>query len=96
MHRRLPKRGFTNAAFRQRWQEINVDQLVLFAQGAVVTPEELSAHGLIRDANTPVRVLGRGECAPGLEVQAHTFSGAARRKIEGAGGRANVIGAAEA
>lgn len=95
IHRRLPKRGFTNAAFRKSWQEVNVDQLGVFGEGAVVTPDELSAHGLIRNPNGRVRVLGRGECSVRIEVRAHTFSEAARRKIEGAGGVVRAIGAME-
>lgn len=85
--RRLPfKRGFTNI-FRIEYQEVNLDSLqARFNDGDAVTPETLVAKGLVRDADKPVAVLGRGELTHKLTVQAHRFTTSAQEKIEKAGG----------
>jgi large subunit ribosomal protein L15 len=85
--RRLPfKRGFNNI-FRIEYQEVNLDDLArLFANGDTVNPESLAAKGLIKDADKPVVVLGRGELAIKLTVKAHRFSTPAQAQIEKAGG----------
>src|SRR5574341_998464 len=85
--RRLPfKRGFTNI-FRVEHQEVNLDDLQKhFAGGGEVTPAELAEKHLIRDANEPVVILGRGEFSAKLLVKAHRFSKNAQEKIEKAGG----------
>lgn len=85
--RRLPfKRGFTNL-FRIEHQEVNVDSLQnAFPKGGEVTPATLAEKGLIRDANEPVVILGRGDLKAKVKVQAHRFSKGAQEKIEAAGG----------
>ncbi len=85
--RRLPfKRGFTNI-FRIEYQEVNVDDLArVFADGETVTPEAMAAKGLIKKADGPVVVLGRGELGMKLAVKAHRFTKSAQEKIEAAGG----------
>lgn len=85
--RRLPfKRGFTNI-FGITYQEVNVDMLnARFDDGAVVNGESLVAAGLVRDADEPIKVLGRGELSKKLEVHANHFTKSAVEKIEGAGG----------
>lgn len=85
--RRLPfKRGFTNL-FRIEYQEVNLDDLAArFNAGDEVSPETLVANGLIRDAQEPVVVLGRGELDKKLSVKAHRFSKSAVSQIEAAGG----------
>lgn len=91
--RRLPfKRGFTNI-FRIVYEEVNVDALQeLFNNGDVVSPATLAAKGLIRNADDPVVILGRGdEFTKKLTVQAHRFSQSAREKIEKAGGTVEVL-----
>lgn len=90
--RRLPfKRGFTNI-FRIEYQEVNVSDLeARFDAGAEVTPETLSAIGLVRDGDKPVVVLGGGELTKKLDVKAHRFSKSALEKIVGAGGASNII-----
>lgn len=87
MVRRLPfKRGFTNI-FGITYQEVNVDMLgERFGDGAVVNGESLAAAGLIRKADQPIKVLGRGDLDKNLEVHANKFSKSAAAKIEGAGG----------
>ncbi len=90
--RRLPfKRGFTNL-FRIEYQEVNVDDLAArFKSGEEVTPETLAARGLVRDADGPVVVLGRGDLDKKLTVKAHRFSKSARSKIEAAGGKTEEL-----
>lgn len=89
--RRLPfKRGFTNI-FRIEYQEVNVDELEGFGKGSEVTPETLAEARLIKHADRPVVVLGRGEVSQGLTVKAHRFSKNAQAKIEAAGGSVEVL-----
>src|SRR5437870_834080 len=83
LHRRLPKRGFTNI-FKREWAEVNLADLErLFESGATITPENLVEHGLIRRSKqAAVVVLGQGELSKPLTVSAHRFSAGARQKIE--------------
>ncbi len=85
--RRLPfKRGFTNI-FAINYQEVNVDMLeARFEDGAMVDGASLAAVGLVRDADQPIKVLGRGDLGKKLEVHANKFTKSAAEKIEGAGG----------
>ncbi len=89
--RRLPfKRGFTNI-FAIHYQEVNVDMLEeRFEDGAVVNGASLVAAGLVRKADEPIKVLGRGELGVKLEVHANKFSKSAAAKIEKAGGSVNA------
>ena len=92
LHRRVPKRGFTNP-FRVEYAIVNLDALAeIFEAGSSVTPELLRERGLVRDSKAPVKVLGRGEFAKKLTVRAHKFSETAAKKIAEAGGVAEVIG----
>ena len=92
LHRRVPKRGFTNI-FRVEYAVINLDTLgEVFDAGSEVTPEVLRERGLVRETGIPVKVLGRGELSKKLTVRAHKFSGTAAEKIAAAGGSAEVIG----
>ncbi len=88
--RRLPfKRGFTNI-FGITYQEVNVDLLdARFEEGALVNGASLVAAGLVRDADKPIKVLGRGDLGKKLEVHANKFSKSAADKIEKAGGSVN-------
>ncbi|NDJ77005.1 MAG: 50S ribosomal protein L15 [Chloroflexi bacterium] len=90
--RRLPfKRGFTNI-FRVEYQEVNLDDLArVFQAGDDVTPETLKAKRLIKKADEPVVILGRGELEIALTVHAHRFSKSAQEKIEKAGGKTNKL-----
>jgi large subunit ribosomal protein L15 len=91
LHRRLPKRGFTNP-FRVEYAVVNLDTLAeVFDAGSDVTPDVLRERGLVRDARARIKVLGRGEFAKKLTVRAHKFSGTAAEKIAAAGGVAEVI-----
>lgn len=90
--RRLPfRRGFTNH-FRIPYQEVNVDQLEeRFRKGSTVTPEKLAEAGLIRDAEQPVVVLGRGELTKNFKISAHRFTKGSLEKIEAAGGSTELL-----
>lgn len=90
LHRRVPKRGFTNI-FRQAFAIVNVKDLNRFAPGAAVTPAALEEAGLVRAAGDGVKVLGEGELTRPLAVSAHKFSRAAAEKIRGAGGTVEVL-----
>ena len=91
LHRRLPKRGFTNI-FKKRWLEISLTSLEQhFEADAEITPEVLHDRGLIKKAKYDVVVLGNGEISKPLRVSAHRFTKSAREKIEKAGGAATVI-----
>lgn len=85
--RRLPfKRGFTNI-FRIEYQEVNLDFLQQrFEAGAEVTPASLKEVGLIRNADAPVAILGRGDLNIKLAVSAHRLTKSAEEKITAAGG----------
>jgi large subunit ribosomal protein L15 len=90
LHRRLPKRGFTNI-FRQEYAIVNVEALNQFAPGSRVTPEELVARGAVKNLRAGVKILGDGELKVKLTVAAHAFSASARAKIEGAGGNVELL-----
>jgi large subunit ribosomal protein L15 len=93
LHRRLPKRGFTNI-HRVEYQVINVRDLDRF-EGEVGV-EVLKEAGLIGSARRPVKVLGDGSLTKAVTVEAHAFSKSAREKIEGAGGAVKLVGATDA
>jgi large subunit ribosomal protein L15 len=87
--RRIPKFGFTNAAFRTRYEVVNLETLNKL--DGEVTPESLRASGVLSGKNELVKILGRGELSKGLTVKAHKFSQSAKAAIEAAGGTAEVI-----
>jgi len=92
LHRRLPKRGFTNI-FKKRWLEISLTALDrAFNANEEVSPELLHDRGLIKKARHDVVVLGSGELSKPLRVSAHRFTKSAREKIEKAGGSVVEIG----
>jgi len=91
LFRRLPKRGFNNAVFTQRYSIVNVAQLDHFEEGTRVDAQVLSAAGLIRSADEPVKILGDGELNRRLTVVAHKFSRSAKQKITSAGGAAEEL-----
>jgi large subunit ribosomal protein L15 len=89
LHRRLPKRGFTNI-FRVEYDIVNLADLERFEAGAAVNPETLAASRLTRK-NRLVKVLGDGKIQKALTVSAHKFSASAKAGIEAAGGRCEVL-----
>ncbi len=99
LHRRLPKRGFTNI-FRVEYAVLGLDRIAeVVAQdsaNAELTHERLIALGLLRKKAGLIKVLANGELNSAVTVHAHKFSKAAKEAIERAGGRAVVIGEAAA
>lgn len=91
LHRRLPKRGFTNI-FRKVWLEVSLGALdEHFDANEEVNPDLLHERGLIKKGNRDVVVLGNGEISKALRISAHRFTSSAREKIERAGGAAILI-----
>lgn len=90
LQRRVPKRGFTNI-FRKQYEVLNVEKLSSFEAGTEVTPELLREKGIVRLNLDGVKILGDGELKVALTVRADRFTRTAREKIEGAGGKAEVI-----
>ncbi len=88
--RRLPKRGFNNI-FAQRLEAINVASLNKFEDGATVNVCDLLEKGILSKCEYGVKVLGNGTLNKKLTVRATAFSASAKEKIEGAGGKAEVI-----
>jgi large subunit ribosomal protein L15 len=86
LHRRLPKRGFTNI-FRRTWAEVNVGRLSALGEVTSVTPELMKERGLIPRRAGLVKILGVGDVTSRLTVQAHGFSKSAVAKITEAGGK---------
>ena len=89
LHRRIPKRGFTNIS-RVEYQVVNVGDLA--GLGGDITPELLRAAGRISSLRRPVKVLGNGDLSEKVTVRVHAFSTSAREKIQAAGGTAQVLG----
>ena len=88
LHRRLPKRGFTNI-FKKEYAVVNLDRIAALGESAV-TLELLRKAGLAGKRDL-VKVLGDGELKAAVTVQAHKFSKSAEDKISKAGGKAEVV-----
>ncbi len=88
LHRRMPKRGFTNI-FRKEYAIVNLEKLAALGE-TMITPEVLRKAGVIKTKH-PVKVLGDGELSTALTVQAHKFSKSAQEKITKAGGKFEVL-----
>jgi large subunit ribosomal protein L15 len=91
LHRRLPKRGFTNI-FRTEYNVLNLDSLANL-QETELTLEKLAELGLTKKKGL-LKILGNGEITTAITVHAHKFSKSAQEKIERAGGKAVVLGGA--
>ena len=92
LHRRLPKRGFTNI-FKKQYAIINLGTLDSL-EGDSFNPDRLMELGAVRKIGEGVKVLGSGELKRAIHVTAHMFSNSAMEKIQAAGGTAEVIGGA--
>src|SRR5262249_9461184 len=88
LHRRMPKRGFTNI-FRQEYSIVNLESLAAIGESEI-TPDVLRKAGVIK-TERPVKVLGDGELSSALTVHAHKFSKSAQEKITKAGGKVEVL-----
>ena len=93
LYMRIPKRGGFTPPRRKEFTVVNVSQLERFFEpGEEVTPEAMIERGVIKEVEKDgVKILGGGEITKPLVVRAHAFSESAKRKIESAGGRAEVI-----
>jgi large subunit ribosomal protein L15 len=85
LHRRLPKRGFTNI-FKKQIAVVNISELERFDNGATVDEAALRKAGLVKGRADGIKILGDGKLTKKLTVQAHKFSESARKHIEAAGG----------
>ena len=86
LFRRIARRGFSNYPFKKEFQVVNVSDLNRFADGDVVSPASLSAHGLARRKGVEVKILASGELTKKLVVEGARVSASARQKIVSAGG----------
>jgi large subunit ribosomal protein L15 len=93
LHRRLPKRGFTNI-FKKEFAVVNVGALARL-EGDEFTPDSLMASGLISKLGDGLKILAGGELGRAIKVTAHRFSKAAEEKIRAAGGQIEVLGGAQ-
>jgi large subunit ribosomal protein L15 len=88
LHRRMPKRGFTNV-FRKEYAIVSLERLAALGE-STITPEVLRKAGIIK-TKLPVKILGDGELNAALSVSAHKFSKSAQEKITKAGGKVEVL-----
>jgi large subunit ribosomal protein L15 len=91
LHRRIPKRGFTNSPFRKEFACVNLGRLDVFEAGTIVTPELLMRQGIVRKLRDGLKVLADGQLTKALTVHAHRFSGKAQERIAALGGKAELI-----
>jgi large subunit ribosomal protein L15 len=88
LHRRLPKRGFTNI-FRQEYNIVNLEKLAALSE-TTINPDVLRKAGVI-STKRPVKILGDGELKSAITVHAHKFSKSAEEKITKAGGKIEIL-----
>ena len=88
LHRRMPKRGFTNI-FRKEFNIVSLEKLAALGE-TTINPEVLRKAGIIKTKH-PVKILGDGELSAAITVQAHKFSKSAEEKITKAGGKVEVL-----
>ena len=91
LHRRVPKRGFTNAMFRKEFSEVNIGRLEVFEEGTIVTPDVLLKRGIVKQVRDGVKILAKGDLTKALTVHAHKFSEKAKERIAGLGGKVEVL-----
>ena len=91
LFRRLPKRGFNNKLFETKYEVVNIWQLEIFDEGSVIGGEQLADAGLVRKADSRVKILGDGELTKKLDLIAHKFSKIAEQKIVNCGGSVKIL-----
>lgn len=90
--RRVPKRGFSNALFRRRYDIVNLSVLEeAFEAGETVSPEVLEERGIIKPTHGRLKILGTGELTKPLKVVAHRLSASAQKKVDAAGGTVEIL-----
>jgi large subunit ribosomal protein L15 len=93
LHRRLPKRGFNNAAFKTVYGIVNLDDLEKrFEDGAAINEKLLRGTGLVRGSLSGIKILGRGEISKKFHLEVDSISASAKKKIEQAGGSIVMTG----
>jgi large subunit ribosomal protein L15 len=92
LHRRLPKRGFTNV-FKREWTIVNLGRLDKL-EGDAFSLDRLMELGVVKKPGQGLKILGAGELTRKISVEAHQFSKSAVEKIQKAGGTAQVVGQA--
>jgi large subunit ribosomal protein L15 len=90
LHRRMPKRGFSNP-FSRDLSIVNVETLNAFEAGAVIGPDELMLEGLVHARRKSIKILGDDDLKVALTVKAHAFSKSAQEKITAAGGTTEIL-----
>jgi large subunit ribosomal protein L15 len=90
LHRRLPKRGFTNI-FRTEYAVVNLDRIAAL-EVTEIGPDDYKKLGLVSSKKALIKILGSGELTAAITIHAHKFSKSAIEKIEKAGGKAVVLG----
>ena len=88
--RRLPRRGFTNI-FKEKFQIVNIGDLINIKDGSIIDPVSLKDSGLIRSSLKPVKILGDGLIKKKIKISASAFSASAIKKIEKAGGETFIL-----
>jgi large subunit ribosomal protein L15 len=86
LHRRLPKKGFSNATFKDKVAIVNVSQLEIFEDGTEINEALLRERGLVRGRIDAVKLLGEGDLSKKLVVSVDRVSASAKEKIEKSGG----------
>ena len=89
LHRRVPKRGFSNFLFKKEYQIVNLSDLNKI-DIETVNPSILKEQGLVKYALRPIKILGEGDIDKKIDITASAFSSSAIKKIEKAGGTATV------
>jgi large subunit ribosomal protein L15 len=90
LHRRLPKRGFTNI-FKKEYAVVNLERLKDFPANSTISPQVLLEKGILKNLRDGVKILGDGELIHPLNISAHLFSRSAQEKIAKAGGKVEVL-----
>src|SRR6202790_4192223 len=91
LHRRLPKRGFTNI-FRTEYTVVNLERIAALEAISEITQEDYKKLGLASSKKALIKILGSGELTSAVTIHAHKFSKSAQEKIEKAGGKAVILG----
>ena len=89
LHRRVPKRGFSNFLFKKEFQIVNLSDLNII-QSEEINPAVMKKNGLVKYSLRPIKILGDGEIDKKMNVTASAFSSSAKSKIEKAGGTVEV------
>lgn len=82
LYRRLPRRGFSNIKFKEKWEYITTGMLNIFNNGQVITPQLLKDNGLIKSLKSKIKLLSKGDLTKKLSIQVHKASKNATLLVE--------------